>query len=72
MNEENKSANSNYEIIRVKSKQVSCYGASTESSHPLIYLNMGHNNFVICPYCSKQFTIKQSVDDKSSINPCAN
>ncbi len=54
---------SNYEILRVKSKKVSCLGPSKTSSHPLIYLDMGLKDFVACPYCSKLFTVKQTVDD---------
>jgi len=63
MIEESRMSGSNYEILRVKSKEVSCFGNDKKSSHPLVYLNMGQKDFVICPYCSKFFTIKQSVDN---------
>ena len=49
------------EILHVNSKKVSCDGvrddASGASGHPLIYLDMGKNDFIICPYCSKYFTV---------------
>ncbi len=54
--------NSPLEILRVNSKKVSCDGGVGASSHPLVYLDMGKNDYVICPYCSKFFTTKKSLD----------
>jgi uncharacterized Zn-finger protein len=48
------------EIIHVDSKKVSCDGGKGVSKHPLVYLNMGKENFVVCPYCSKYFTISNN------------
>ena len=48
------------ETVRVDSKKVSCDGGKGFSKHPLVYLNMGKNDFVICPYCSKFFTTKKN------------
>lgn len=56
--------NSNFDILHVNSKKVSCEGAKGASSHPLVYLNMGEKDHVICPYCSKYFTIKKDVTTK--------
>ena len=50
--------NSPLETLHVNSKKVSCDGGKGSLEHPLVYLNMGKNDFVICPYCSKNFTIK--------------
>jgi len=50
------------ETVRVDSKKVSCDGPSGASKHPLVYLDMGKNDFVICPYCSKYFTTKTQVN----------
>jgi len=46
------------EILHVNSKKLSCNGDKGGSGHPLIYLEMGKNDFVICPYCSRYFTTK--------------
>jgi uncharacterized Zn-finger protein len=46
-------------ILYVNSKKVSCDGFQGASTHPLVYLDMGRENFVVCPYCSKNFTINQ-------------
>jgi uncharacterized Zn-finger protein len=47
------------ETLHVNSKKVSCSGSGVVSGHPLVYLEMGKDDFVICPYCSKFFTIKE-------------
>ncbi|NBV05874.1 MAG: zinc-finger domain-containing protein [Proteobacteria bacterium] len=56
------------EISYVDSKKVSCQGEkgdeSSVSGHPLVYLDMGKNDFIACPYCSKYFTIKK----KTAVN----
>ena len=63
MNLQIASSNSNHfsplETLHVNSKKVSCEGGLGSSSHPLVYLNMGENDSVVCPYCSKNFTIKK-------------
>ena len=51
------------EILYVNSKKVSCDGTREDkgaAGHPLIYLDMGKGDFVICPYCSKYFTMQKS------------
>ncbi len=50
------------EVVHVTSKKVSCEGAKADSSHPLIYLNMGNEDHVVCPYCSRYFTIKKAAN----------
>jgi len=41
------------EVITDK-KRVACDGPSF-SGHPRIYLDMGKNDRVVCPYCSRTF-----------------
>lgn len=53
-----------FEIVHVNSKKVSCAGSKSGSGHPLVYLNMGKNDSVVCPYCSKYFTTKDANDLK--------
>ncbi len=48
--------NSHSDILFVDSKKVSCNGERGSSRHPLVYLNMGKKDHVICPYCGKYFT----------------
>lgn len=54
-----------FEILHVNSKKVSCGGDKENkggAGHPLVYLDMGKNDFVVCPYCSKYFTTKNSAN----------
>ncbi|MFM6972338.1 MAG: zinc-finger domain-containing protein, partial [Alphaproteobacteria bacterium] len=48
------------------SKKVSCDGSSSASKHPLVYLYMGENDYVVCPYCSKFFSLNKT--SNSNIN----
>jgi len=54
------------EVIAVDNKKISCDGSIhnhfSASKHPLVYLNMGEKDFVVCPYCSKYFTTKEPID----------
>ena len=54
------------EVIVVDSKKISCNGQNHKplnaSNHPLVYLNMGAKDNVVCPYCSRYFTTKKPVD----------
>ncbi len=42
----------------VTSKKISCIGVEGPLGHPKIYLDMGDNSQVVCPYCSKLFILK--------------
>lgn len=46
------------EVVFVTSKEVSCNGTKDASTHPLVYLHLDDDGTVICPYCSKYFTIE--------------
>ena len=41
----------------VSSKKVSCSGHNGPLGHPKVYLEMGDNESVVCPYCSKIFKL---------------
>lgn len=47
------------EVIRVKTSVVGCDGRSPEnhSGHPLVYLNIGEEGRVTCPYCRRKFVL---------------
>jgi uncharacterized Zn-finger protein len=48
------------EVIVVDKKKVSCNGNKDSSAHPLIYMDMGEKDNIVCPYCSCYFTTKKS------------
>ena len=45
-------------IFYVKEKRVNCDGGE-DFGHPLVYLNLGKNNKVVCPYCSKFYVFRK-------------
>lgn len=51
------------EPIETKKTVVKCDGGDGPLGHPLIYLNLGKEGKVICPYCNKFF-----VKEESSLN----
>ena len=38
--------------IEIGAKRFMCCGASSPFDHPHVYLDMGAENEIICPYCS--------------------
>ena len=46
------------EVIEVESTRVSCDGGDGALGHPTVYLEMGEENFVDCPYCGRRFVLK--------------
>lgn len=45
------------ERVNISSSHVKCDGG--EDGHPLIYLEVGDNNTVTCPYCGKIFVYNE-------------
>lgn len=45
------------ETITVKSRKVACNGGDGPLGHPLVYLKIGDEGDVVCPYCSKRFVL---------------
>ncbi len=44
-----------FEVIEVQQKVVACDGGKGALGHPRVYLNMGDNDHVDCPYCSRRY-----------------
>ena len=44
--------------VYVNAKKLSCAGVEGPLGHPKVYLDMGDDNQIVCPYCSKQFILK--------------
>ena len=47
------------EIITVSASRVSCNGGGGALGHPQIWLTIGQDGSVTCPYCSRQFVQSQ-------------
>jgi uncharacterized Zn-finger protein len=46
------------EIVDTDLTRVACDGGGGALGHPKVYLEMGDENFVECPYCDKRFVLK--------------
>ena len=46
------------EVIEVDDTRVKCDGSGGALGHPRVYLEMGDENFVECPYCDRKFVLK--------------
>ncbi|MDP7625822.1 MAG: zinc-finger domain-containing protein [Rhodospirillales bacterium] len=45
--------------IIVKTSAVNCDGGGGTAGHPNVYLNIGSEGHVVCPYCSRSFVLAE-------------
>ena len=50
----------NKELQAVSSSNVTCDGDGGALGHPKIYLDMGKEKKIVCPYCSKLFVLENN------------
>jgi uncharacterized Zn-finger protein len=50
------------EIITVTSKKVKCDGGGGALGHPVVYYDMGEDDFVECLYCDRRFVLAAGAD----------
>ena len=48
-------------VIHVGCREFKCIGAMPPQDHPHIYLNMGDDSEIVCPYCSTLFHFDPSL-----------
>lgn len=53
-------ANEAPEVISVKTRVVACDGGEGTLGHPRVYLNLGEDDRVECPYCDRLFVLDKS------------
>ena len=46
--------------IRIGVREFKCIGATPPQDHPHIYLDMGHECQILCPYCSTMYRFDSS------------
>jgi uncharacterized Zn-finger protein len=51
------------EIIEAESTRVKCDGGGA-LGHPRVYLEMGDETFVECPYCDRRFVLKDGAQHR--------
>lgn len=49
------------ETVYVEERSVACDGNGA-LGHPRVYLNMGDENEIVCPYCSRHFVLKEGAE----------
>lgn len=55
-----------FEVITVYQKRVSCDGGKGALGHPRVFLTIGHEGKVTCPYCSRDFVYCSPVAGESA------
>ncbi len=58
-------------IIEVGVHEFYCTGASAPHDHPHVYLDMGRDDEIICPYCSTLYRLKPGLAADQSVPPTA-
>jgi uncharacterized Zn-finger protein len=48
-----------FEVITVDSDRVACDGGGGPLGHPKVYLNLGKEGRVECPYCSRLYVLRE-------------
>ena len=46
------------ETIEVETATVGCDGGGSALGHPMVYLTLGAEGTVDCPYCGRHFVVK--------------
>ena len=58
--------------IRIGVKEFQCMGATPPFDHPHVYLDMGNEAELVCPYCSTLFRFDATLDAHAARPPeCA-
>jgi uncharacterized Zn-finger protein len=55
--------------IRIGVKEFQCMGAAPPHDHPHVYLDMGHEAQIVCPYCSTLFVHDRGLKETESDPP---
>jgi uncharacterized Zn-finger protein len=45
------------ETVTVNERRVACDGSGGALGHPKVFLQIGDNGFVECPYCDRRFVL---------------
>jgi len=51
------------ETVIVETRRVSCDGGGGALGHPIVFYEMGDEDFVECKYCDRRFVLAGSVAD---------
>ena len=51
-------------VIEIGSQEFMCVGANPPFDHPHVFLDLGNDNEIICPYCSTLFRYAADLNDR--------
>jgi len=54
-----------FETITVDTDRVACDGGGGALGHPKVYLNLGKDKRIECPYCSRLYVLRAGADSRS-------
>lgn len=57
------------EIVKVRSRRVSCDGVGGALGHPRVWLEMGDEAFVECGYCDRRFVLAGEATENERLAP---
>ncbi len=57
------------EKIHIGVKEFQCMGARPPADHPHVYLDMGSDNQIVCPYCSTLYVYDPNLGADQSDPP---
>jgi uncharacterized Zn-finger protein len=53
-------------VIEIGSKEFMCVGATPPQDHPHVFLDMGEDAEIICPYCSTLYRFDPTLDSHAA------
>ena len=59
-----------FETIYINETVAACNGGGGPLGHPRVFLNLGHNGKVECPYCSRLF-VNRAMQRSEEIAPAS-
>ncbi|MCK0198571.1 zinc-finger domain-containing protein [Ancylobacter sp. 6x-1] len=54
-------------IIRIGAKEFMCVGAKPPYDHPHVFLDMGSDDEIICPYCSTLYRFDHALHGTDTV-----
>jgi uncharacterized Zn-finger protein len=59
-------------VIEIGAKEFMCVGATPPYDHPHVFLDIGEDKEIICPYCSTLYRFNSALDPHAARPPeCA-
>jgi len=60
---------SGVDSIEIGVREFKCTGASRPHDHPHVYLDMGDEDHIVCPYCSTLYRLNEALAPDEAVPP---